>query len=148
LWYDVPSDKVPFIKEAMPKEKYDLLISSLLMRVKEFYKDKKKELGYTFEVLSQKSGVPIQTLHNIFRCQTTTPRIDTVQAIERALGLAPTFTDEERALGLSDNHAVVLSDKDRQRLNALARAEEILGVEFVDAQIKLLEIAADTKAKK
>jgi hypothetical protein len=43
LWYEVPSDKVPFIKEAMPKEKYDLLISSLLMRVKEFYKDKKKD---------------------------------------------------------------------------------------------------------
>ena len=112
------------------------------------YKSKKKELGYTFETLSQKSGVPIQTLHNIFRGQTTTPRIDTVQAIERALGLAPTFTDEERALGLSESHAVVLSDKDRRRFHVLAFADEILGEDFVDTQIDLLEIAANAKAKK
>lgn len=108
----------------------------------------RKEQKITLEILSEKSGIALSTIKEIFRGKTATPRIDTVQAIERALGLAPTFTDEERALGLSDSHAVVLSDKDRQRLNALARAEEILGVEFVDAQIKLLEIAADTKAKK
>ena len=112
------------------------------------YKNRKKELGMTFEDLSNLSGVPVQTLHNIFRGHTTTPRIDTVQAIERALGLAPTFTDEERALGLSDSHAIVLSDKDRYRFHVLSRADEILGEEFVDAQIKLLEIATDAKANK
>ena len=51
------------------------------------YKSKKKELGITFEELSKLSGVPVQTLHNIFRGHTTTPRIDTVRAIERALVL-------------------------------------------------------------
>ena len=67
------------------------------------YKSKKKELGITFEELSKLSGVPVQTLHNIFRGHTTTPRIDTVQAIERALGLeSPQWTEEERAQGVTD----------------------------------------------
>ena len=50
-------------------------------------KKRKKELKFTFEELSQKSGVPIQTLHNIFRGHTVNPRVDTMQAIERALGI-------------------------------------------------------------
>lgn len=108
----------------------------------------RKEQKITLEILSEKSGIALSTIKEIFRGKTATPRIDTVQAIERALGLAPTFTEEERALGLSENHAVVLSDKDRDRLNALARAEEVLGVEFVDAQIKLLEIATEAKERK
>lgn len=110
------------------------------------YKSKKKELGITFETLSQLSGVPVQTLHNIFRGHTATPRIDTVQAIERALGLSPTFTEEERALGLSEQHLIAMSDRDRHRFHVLAFADEILGVDFVDTQINLLEIAANAKA--
>lgn len=111
------------------------------------YKDKKKELGYTFEVLSQKSGVPIQTLHNIFRGQTTTPRIDTVQAIERALGLAPTFTEEERALGLSENHLIAMSDDDRELFHLFAEAEEKLGKEYVRGVKQMVRVTIDTKGK-
>lgn len=114
----------------------------------EKWKKKRKELNLNYEDLAQKAQVSLNTVKNIFRGATTDPRLETVQAIERALGLAPTFTDEERALGLSDSHAVVLSDKDRDRLNALARAEEVLGVEFVDAQIRLLEIATEAKERK
>lgn len=111
------------------------------------YKSKKKELGYTFETLSQKSGVPIQTLHNIFRGQTTTPRIDTVQAIERALGLAPTFTEEERALGLSENHLIALSDDDRELIHLFAEAEDELGKAYVKAVKQMVRLQIDSKDK-
>ena len=111
------------------------------------YKSKKKELGITFEELSKLSGVPVQTLHNIFRGHTTTPRIDTVQAIERALGLAPTFTDEERALGLSDNHLIALSDEDRELINLFAEAEEKLGKAYVRGVKQMVRIAIDTNGK-
>ena len=53
----------------------------------ELYKRRKKELGLTFEDLSKRCGVPIQTLHNIFRGHTVNPRIDTLRAINLALGI-------------------------------------------------------------
>lgn len=108
----------------------------------------RKEQKITLEILAEKSGIALSTLKEIFRGKTTTPRIDTVQAIERALGLAPTFTEEERALGLSEQHLIAMSDKDRHRFHVLAFADEQLGEDFVDAQINLLEMAANAKAKK
>lgn len=54
----------------------------------QYYKDYLKQIGMTYEQLSEKSGIPLNTLKNIFRGKTAHPRIDTVQAIERALGLA------------------------------------------------------------
>ena len=102
----------------------------------------------TYDELATRSGLSISTIKKIFSGISQYPRVDTMQAIERALGLAPAFTEEEKALGLSDSHAVVLSDKDRRRFHVLAFADEILGEEFVDAQINLLEIAATAKVKK
>ncbi len=51
-------------------------------------KKAKKEKKLTYEQLSQISGVPISTIYDIFRGVTSAPRIDTVQAIEKALGLS------------------------------------------------------------
>ena len=48
--------------------------------------------------LADKSGIPLQTLRGIFSGKTLNPRIDTVMAIEEALGL---ITPEERAAGVS-----------------------------------------------
>ena len=74
-------------------------------------KQKKKEMNLTFSALSDASGVPIQTLHNIFRGHTENPRVDTLEAIERALGLdkGPEWTEEEKALGVG-NYPVKISD--------------------------------------
>ena len=78
-------------------------------------KERKKELGITFDELSEKSGIPKTTLTNILCGKTLTPRIDTMQAIENALGLcAPQWTDEEKALGVG-NHKTVLSDEEWTR---------------------------------
>lgn len=65
-------------------------------------KAKRKELKMTFEELSIKSGIPLRTLENIFHGVTKNPRIDTMQAIERALGLLqeeePEYTEDEKEL--------------------------------------------------
>lgn len=111
-------------------------------------KKAKKEKKLSYDELAQLTGLSRSTITNIFCGYIDLPRHDTVQAIERALGLAPTFTEEERALGLSDSHAIVLSDKDRRRFHVLAFADEQLGEDFVDAQINLLEMAANAKSKK
>ena len=89
----------------------------------------------------------MSTIKEIFRGKTATPRIDTVQAIERALGLAPTFTEEERALGLSDNHPIALSDDDRELINLFAEAEEKLGKNYVKAIKQMVRLQIDSKDK-
>ena len=53
----------------------------------EIFKARRRELNLTFEELSNKSGIPLRTLENIFHGITKHPRIDTMQAIERALEL-------------------------------------------------------------
>ena len=111
-------------------------------------KKRKSEIGITFDELAEKTGISRRAICALFSGKTENPRIDTVQAIERALGLAPTFTEEERALGLSESNLIAMSDKDRRRFHILAFADETLGEDFVDAQIDLLEIAANAKAKK
>lgn len=105
----------------------------------------RKEQKITLEILSEKSGIALSTIKEIFRGKTATPRIDTVQAIERALGLAPAFTDEERALGLSDNHPIALSDDDRELINLFAEAEEKLGGAYVRGVKQMVRLAIDTK---
>ena len=47
----------------------------------------KKTLKITNEEISARSGIPKRTIEDIFRGKTKNPRIDTMQAIERALGL-------------------------------------------------------------
>jgi transcriptional regulator with XRE-family HTH domain len=51
--------------------------------IKKFMKEKK----ITYDTLSQLSGIPVNTIKNIFRGKTQNPRIDTMQAIEKALGI-------------------------------------------------------------
>ena len=114
----------------------------------EILKERKKEMKLTLDDLSKKSGVAKRTLEDIFRGATKNPRIDTMQAIEKALDLAPTFSKEEiKEFNLDNNHKVALSDVDRERLLILARAEEVLGKDFVDAHIRLLQIATEKGSK-
>lgn len=46
-----------------------------------------KENGISQIELAENSGIPLQTLRKIFSGNTKYPRIDTMQAIENALGL-------------------------------------------------------------
>lgn len=104
------------------------------------YKSKKKELGITFDELSQLSGVPVQTLHNIFRGHTTTPRIDTVQAIERALGLdTPQWTDEERAQGVTDTVSRKLTVEEEEVLSVYREIAQKKGANAQALARKILE---------
>ncbi len=53
-----------------------------------------KEKKITYEQLATLSGVPLQTIQKIFSGHTKHPRIDTVQAIEKALGLDKNFMSD------------------------------------------------------
>ena len=54
----------------------------------------------TYQELSDRSGISLNTLKNIFSGKTPNPRIDTMQAIERALGIEEEKTPSD---GLSED---------------------------------------------
>ena len=88
------------------------------------------------------SNIPKRTVDGIFSGKTKNPRIDTMQAIERALGLAPTFTAEEQAQG-AVNAPTVLSDRELNTLGIINRAEDVLGYDYVDAYLNVLDLAVE-----
>lgn len=110
-------------------------------------KKRKKELKFTFEELSQKSGVPIQTLHNIFRGHTVNPRVDTMQAIERALGIGGQsleWTEEDKALGVG-NHSVPLSADDWEWLELKSETLRLKGEEYYEMLKRMIKAAIEIK---
>ena len=109
--------------------------------------DIRKNAGLSIEELSNLAKLPKSTVEKILFGVVKHPRIDTMQAIERALGLAPAFTEEERALGLSDNHPIALSNDDRELINLFAEAEEKLGKAYVRGVKQMVRLAIDTKGQ-
>jgi len=59
-------------------------------------KTKKREKGYTYNMMSQLSGVPLGTIQKIFNGETKSPRYDTLMALERI------FQDEGRGYIYAD----------------------------------------------
>ena len=85
-----------------------------ILKIKECLKQRK----ITYSQLAEMSGVPLNTLKNIFGGFTPNPRIDTINAIETALGLDKTRKAEdkyEKALVSLDREGFCnLSEKDQQ----------------------------------
>ena len=85
-----------------------------VLKIKNLMKSK----GITYEELSTMSNIPLNTLKNIFRGKTQNPRIDTVQAIEKALGLDKS---EDIAISAEDRELIELikqlSDEETKELS-------------------------------
>ena len=75
----------------------------------QFIKDYLKKNGITYEQLSADSSTPVNTLKNIFSGRTEHPRIDTVQAIERALGITTDETQKSPQDELSEGEKYLIS---------------------------------------
>lgn len=102
-------------------------------------KQAKKEKKLTYEQLSQISGVPISTIYDMFRGVTAAPRIDTVQAIEKALGLSPSaWTEEEKAEGVG-RHPTYLSEDEVEWLELRSEILEKRGNEFYAGLVTTLK---------
>lgn len=105
-----------------------------------------KAVGMTYETLSERSGIPLNTLKNIFRGKTKNPRIDTMQAIESALGLSPTqWTEEEKSAGVIHNYKESLSADEIEILDAYRAIKEEKGEKAAHAMITLMEAYLNEK---
>ncbi|MCD8222387.1 MAG: Uma2 family endonuclease [Clostridiales bacterium] len=70
------------------------------MTVEEMRK-RKKDLGYTNEMISEWSGVPLGTVQKIFAGVTASPRYETMRALEKALD-APWLSEEQASAPAAD----------------------------------------------
>lgn len=84
----------------------------------------RKQKKISFEKLSELSGIPKSTIEKVLLEITPHPRIDTVQAIEKALGISPEpynneITEERlQALGFDMEAIGSLSEEDLQLIRS------------------------------
>lgn len=102
-------------------------------------KKAKKDQKMTYEQLSEKSGVPLSTIYDLFRGVTAAPRIDTVQAIERALGLSSTFTEEDYANGVTDKARIEVNTRQYEWLELGDEVIRVKGEDFYKTLITMIE---------
>lgn len=76
-------------------------------------KIEKKKRKMTLQEISELSGIPKRTVDDIFSGHTKNPRIDTLNAIEKALGINSEWTAEEYANGVREfKKEIVTADED------------------------------------
>lgn len=86
--------------------------------------------------LAKQSKIPLQTLRKIFSGQTAHPRIDTMQAIEKALGIA-------NGSPLDNARVETLTDKERRLLTAFRGLVEPMQDIMLEQMEKMAEIKND-----
>lgn len=106
-----------------------------MMEIKEI-KQKLKKRKISYKNLSSLSGVPLNTLKNIFSERTSNPRIDTMQAIEKALGLADSSP-------LANAMVEQLTDKERRLLKAFNALIEPMQDIMLEQMEKMADIRTD-----
>ena len=72
------------------------------------------------------------------------PRIDTVQAIERALGIQPHWTAEEVKAGVGD-HPVTLSQEEWEIIELFSEIKRIKGEAYCKTLIAMLRGIVENK---
>lgn len=102
----------------------------------------------TYEQLSERSGIPLNTLKNIFSGRTEHPRIDTMQAIEAALGLDSStleWTTNDQATGTEPNHREKLSPDEVEFLDAYRALKDEKGNKAAHAVKTVIKAFLDEK---
>jgi len=93
--------------------------------------------------LAERSGLPLQTLRKIFCGNTQNPRIDTMQAIEHALGL-----DQAAEPPPQKEKAAPLTDKQERLLAAFDKLIPPMQDYILNSVEALVDSTGDTKNKR
>lgn len=108
-----------------------------------YLNEAKKAKKMTLLQIAELSGIPKRTVDDIFSGKTLNPRIDTLQAIEKALGLENRYewTDEEKALGVG-RKATYLSEEEWEWLELRSEILSAKGEDFLKTLISMLKTVA------
>jgi transcriptional regulator with XRE-family HTH domain len=106
----------------------------------------------TLEDISKATDISISTIKDIFRGATYAPRIDTVQAIEKALGLSaasePQWTAEDYANGVTDAKKISITADEEDMLILFREIGEKYGVSGQEKLKQIAEVFLQTEDKK
>lgn len=94
-----------------------------------------KENKITYKMLSEKSGIPLGTLKEIFRGRIKNPRIDTMKAIENALKIP----EGDFPISFEEFSAEFDKNKRLQQIAALPPEKQKIVFDTIDALLKNLE---------
>lgn len=103
-----------------------------------------KENHITYEELAEKSNLSISTIKKIFSGISQYPRIDTMQAIENALGITSQWTEAEIAQG-AGIEPVALEQEELYWVDLLNRVKDKLGEKYLSAVLQMLEMTLQNK---
>lgn len=110
----------------------------------EKWKITKKEKKMTIAEIANAAGLPKGTVQNIFCGYIPNPRIDTVQAIENALGITSQWTEAEIAQG-AGIEPIALEQEELYWVDLLNRVKDKLGEKYLSAVLQMLEMTLQNK---
>ena len=112
-------------------------------RIQEIKAELKKR-GWKYADLAKNSGIPLSTILKVLSGNTRSPRVDTVEAIERALGINEK-SPAENGEAKSDLN---IPEKYKDILIALNNGSENLEQDDIDDITRFIEFTANRKNKK
>lgn len=115
------------------------------MEVEKLNEERKRQ-GISVAELAKKANLPQGTVEKVLFGIVKHPRIDTMEAIERALGLSE-WSADEKAEGVGE-HAVNLSADEWEWLELRSEVLEVGGQEMLATIIELLRTMIKTNKKK
>lgn len=126
-------DSSEFTDEPLPSKIYNV----------EEWRKRKKELHLRFEDIVQQSGIPMSTVQDLFQGRTRSPRIDTVNAIARVLGLQKPVREDN---SVAANSTLVLTDNESRLLAAFKELVPAMQDYILEMTEKLVESQNPQKA--
>lgn len=109
-----------------------------IMEIKKYLKEQK----ITYKMLAETSGVPESTLKNIFGGFTSNPRMDTIEAIERALGI-----NEKSPPAKQEGKGIVIPEKYKDIAVAFHGGADDLTQDDIDSIVEFIEFRKNKKKK-
>lgn len=106
-----------------------------------------KEKDITYEELAKRTGLSISTIKKLFAGISKYPRIDTVEAIEKALGIGGQtleWTDEDKALGVG-SYPTILSERERKWQELGSEVLRVKGEAYYEMLEKMIEAVIQIK---
>lgn len=106
----------------------------------EYLKKAKKDKKMTLQQIAEKSNIPKRTVDDIFSGKTPNPRIDTLQAIEKALGLnqpSLEWTEADQAQGIG-RYPTYLSSDEKEWLELRSLILSAHGDQYLETVISML----------
>ncbi len=116
------------------------------MEAKQLNEERKKQ-KLSVAALAEKAQLPQGTVEKVLFGVVQNPRIDTMRAIERALGIGGQsleWTEEDKALGVG-NHPTYLSERERKWMELGSEVLRIKGEAYYEMLEQMIEAVIKIK---